>query len=113
MTWFFTIISLLGNWFNCRKSIVGFYLWIICNTCWLIYDIKNGIYSRVVLDAVQTGFCFYGILVWNKNKGDVKVENIKEEIARVEKALAETKSPYLKRDYEKYLRKLYKRLKRG
>ena len=37
----------------------------------------------------------------------------KAEIARVEKALAETKSPYLKRDYEKYLRKLYRRLKRG
>ena len=35
----------------------------------------------------------------------------KAEIARVEKALAETKSPYLKRDYEKYLRKLRKRLK--
>ena len=34
----------------------------------------------------------------------------KTEIARVEKALAETKSPYLKRDYEKYLRKLRKRL---
>ena len=35
----------------------------------------------------------------------------KAEIARVEKALAETKSPYLKRDYEKYLWKLRKRLK--
>lgn len=35
----------------------------------------------------------------------------KEEIARVKKALAETKSPYLKMDYEKYLRKLRKRLK--
>ena len=34
----------------------------------------------------------------------------KAEIARVEKALAETTSPYLKRDYEKYLRKLRKRL---
>ena len=37
----------------------------------------------------------------------------KAEIARVEKVLAETKSTYLKRDYEKYLRKLYRRLKRG
>ena len=37
----------------------------------------------------------------------------KAEIERVEKALAETKSPYLKMDYEKYLRKLYTRLKRG
>ena len=37
----------------------------------------------------------------------------KAEIARVEKALATTTSPFLKRDYEKYLRKLYKRLKKG
>ena len=35
----------------------------------------------------------------------------KTEIARVEKALDKTKSPYLKREYEKYLRKLRKRLK--
>ena len=35
----------------------------------------------------------------------------KAEISRIEKALAETKSPCLKRDYEKYLRKLRKRLK--
>jgi hypothetical protein len=35
----------------------------------------------------------------------------KAEIARVEKALAETKSGYIKRDYNKYLKKLYKRLR--
>ena len=38
-------------------------------------------------------------------------EITKAEIARVEKALAETKSEYLKRDYNKYLKKLYKRLR--
>lgn len=37
----------------------------------------------------------------------------KAEIARVEKALATTTSPFSKRDYEKYLKKLYRRLKRG
>jgi hypothetical protein len=37
----------------------------------------------------------------------------KTEIARVEKALTTATSPYLKRDYEKYLKKLYRRLKRG
>ena len=37
----------------------------------------------------------------------------KAEIARVEKALATTTSPFLKRDYENYLKKLYRRLKRG
>ena len=39
------------------------------------------------------------------------MDETKAEIARVEKALDETKSPYLKMDYEKYLRKLHKRLK--
>jgi hypothetical protein len=39
------------------------------------------------------------------------MNDIKAEIARVEKAISETKSPYLKRDYEKYLRKLRKQLK--
>ena len=41
----------------------------------------------------------------------LEMTDTKAEIERVEKALAETKSPYLKRDYEKYLRKLRKRLK--
>lgn len=35
------------------------------------------------------------------------------EIKRVKEALTKTTSPHLKRDYEKYLRKLEKRLKRG
>lgn len=39
------------------------------------------------------------------------MDDTAKEIARVKKALAETKSPYLKRDYEKYLCKLRKRLK--
>lgn len=33
---------------------------------------------------------------------------INEEIIRVKKALAKTASPYLRRDYEKHLRKLYR-----
>lgn len=35
--------------------------------------------------------------------------NTEAEIARVEKALKETKSQYLRNDYTKYLKKLYKR----
>lgn len=38
------------------------------------------------------------------------MNDTKAEIARVEKALAETKSPYLKRDYSKYLKKLHRKL---
>lgn len=41
------------------------------------------------------------------------MEDIKKEIARVEKALAETTSPHLKNDYGKYLKRLRKQLKRS
>lgn len=34
------------------------------------------------------------------------------EIARVKAAIAKTKSPYLKRDYEKYLKKLERKAAR-
>ena len=39
------------------------------------------------------------------------MDDVKAEIARVENALATTTSPFLKMDYEKYLRKFRKRLK--
>jgi nicotinamide riboside transporter PnuC len=66
MTWLFTAISLLGNYLNCRKLRCGFLVWIVCNICWLAYDIMNGIYSRAVLDIVQTGFSIYGYIEWGK-----------------------------------------------
>lgn len=68
MTWLLTIISLAGNFLNSTKRISGFYIWIVCNLGWLIYDIINGIYSRAVLDIVQTGFCILGIYEWRKKK---------------------------------------------
>ena len=37
------------------------------------------------------------------------MDNIDAEIARVKAALAKTNSPHLKRDYEKYLKKLLKK----
>ena len=41
------------------------------------------------------------------------MDNITAEIERVKTAMEKTKSLQLKRDYGKYLQKLYKRLKRG
>lgn len=41
------------------------------------------------------------------------MDNIKSEIERIKTAIKKTNSQHLKRDYEKHLQKLYKRLKRG
>lgn len=39
--------------------------------------------------------------------------NVDAEIARVKEALQKTSSPYLRRDYEKHLKKLYRQKKKG
>jgi hypothetical protein len=39
------------------------------------------------------------------------MDNVSAEIARVKAAIKKTDSPYLRRDYQKYLKKLYRRKK--
>lgn len=61
-----TAISLIGNCLNCQKKKVCFILWIICNIGWMYVDFCNVAYSRMLLDAVQIGFSFYGYRNWSK-----------------------------------------------
>lgn len=67
MTWAIMIINLIGTWLNCRKRVAGFYIWLLCNIAWLIYDVATDNYARCVLDVVQAGFCMYGIMKWSRN----------------------------------------------
>ena len=69
MTWLLTIVSLIGNYLNCRKVRVCFVIWLICNVGWLVYDIANAIYARAILDIVQSAFCVYGYYEWGENNG--------------------------------------------
>lgn len=61
-----TIISLVGNYLNCIKLRICFVLWIVCNIGWIYVDFNSGAYSRMILDAVQIGFSFYGYRNWGK-----------------------------------------------
>lgn len=66
MAWIFTIGSLIGTWLNARKIRMCFIIWIVCNIAWMIYDLANTVYSRAVLDLVQTAFSVYGYIEWGK-----------------------------------------------
>jgi len=63
-----TIACLLGNYLNCKKIVICFYIWIICNIGWTIIDIIEGSYSRAVLDTVQIAFSIYGIRKWKEKE---------------------------------------------
>lgn len=64
--WLVTAISMCGTVLNCQKKRVCFVVWIFANIAWFIYDIQSALYSRALLDVVQTGFCFYGLSKWGE-----------------------------------------------
>lgn len=66
--WIVTIISLIGSVLNAKKSKWCFYVWILANVLWLIYDIHIGLYSRAALDTIQTIICISGIIYWKKEE---------------------------------------------
>ena len=67
-TWVATIIALLGTILNCKQNKVCFYLWIVTNAMWLVYDFMSGLYSRCTLDFIQLLLAIYGVYEWNKIK---------------------------------------------
>lgn len=71
---------LLGDYFNCKKVKVCFIIWAICNIGWLIVDLINGAYSRMVLDFVQICFNLYGLRQWTlKERGHSYEEAISKD----------------------------------
>lgn len=65
-TWAATAIALAGTVLNCRKMTACFYLWLVANAAWFIYDMACGLYSRAVLDTVQFILACYGIYEWRR-----------------------------------------------
>lgn len=78
LMWAVTIICLAGNALNVKKNVACFYVWMLGNICWLIYDIATGLYSRAALDFVQTGFAVWGIIEWTREKRRKEVRKMKE-----------------------------------
>lgn len=66
--WIATAISVFGSMLNAKKSKWCFYVWILANVIWLVYDIYIRLYSRATLDIIQTVICISGIIYWNKSE---------------------------------------------
>lgn len=64
ITWILAVLSLSGNIFNVKKSVVCFYIWSIGEICWLMLDIHNGVFGRAFLDLTQLIFALWGIYEW-------------------------------------------------
>ncbi|BED92963.1 MAG: nicotinamide mononucleotide transporter [Candidatus Paraimprobicoccus trichonymphae] len=74
ITWFLTIISLVGTVFNVNKNIACFYIWFFGDIFWLSLDIYNKTYGRAFLDLVQLAMAIWGIISWKGVKKHEKID---------------------------------------
>jgi nicotinamide riboside transporter PnuC len=61
-----TILAITGVWFNNRKMIVCFYIWLISNSISLVIHLHSGIYSLAARDFIFLILAFEGISKWSK-----------------------------------------------
>ena len=66
--WIVTVICLAGTVLNVRKIWWCFHLWAIGNIAWLVIDLRNGLYSRALLDTVQLALAIWGAFEWRHDR---------------------------------------------
>jgi hypothetical protein len=66
LMWLVTIASIVGTVLNIQKKPVCFWIWLITNTLWTVYDIWIRNYSQAGLSAIYVGLAVWGILTWKK-----------------------------------------------
>lgn len=59
-------LTLRATVFNIRKRIICFYIWLIGDLLWFIFDFTSGTYGRSTLDLVQMVLAVCGIYSWRK-----------------------------------------------
>ena len=72
ISWILTTLSVIGAIRNAQGKIDGFYIWVVSNVGWIVYDIVTNQPAQIALFSVYAVISLYGILKWNKNKRVVK-----------------------------------------
>ncbi len=62
--WLFVVLSLLGNVLVIKKNWLGYVLWLITNSAWILYNYYLGIYSQATLFTIYNILALYGIYAW-------------------------------------------------
>lgn len=75
ITWLLTTISLSGTILNVKKNILCFYVWLVGDVLWCVFDLAGRMYGRSALDFVQVILSICGIISWKKvNQKEQRVE---------------------------------------
>lgn len=71
-SWILVVLSLTGNVFVVKKSVIGQWMWALANIGWVTFNLSQGIYSQAFLFAVYFAMCVWGIIAWSKAEAPAK-----------------------------------------
>ena len=65
-SWIATSLSIIGAILNAKKSIHGYWVWIISNLLWMVLALIRQDIAQAVLWIVYVVISIYGIYCWAK-----------------------------------------------
>jgi nicotinamide riboside transporter PnuC len=68
LMWIVTAASISGTILNIKRKPVCFFIWLVTNSLWLIYDVSIGAYAQAAMMAVYVGLSLWGIVEWRKKR---------------------------------------------
>ena len=66
LMWIVTFASIVGTMLNIRKMRACFFIWLVTNSLWMIYDIWINNYPQAALFAVYVALAVWGIYSWRR-----------------------------------------------
>lgn len=66
MTWIIATAALIATWLNIKKDKRCFYIWMMTNSFWAIYDFNQAIYAQSFLFTIYFMLAAYGVWKWDQ-----------------------------------------------
>ena len=66
--WGISALSIIGAILNAFGKTLGFYVWVVANTCWIVDGICTHSYSQLPMWITYDVISIIGIIVWRRKK---------------------------------------------
>jgi nicotinamide riboside transporter PnuC len=66
--WLVSAASLAATIANIYKARWCFFVWLVCNILWVLYDVDKNAIPQAALMAIYAGLAVLGIFKWRKTR---------------------------------------------
>lgn len=66
LSWLAAGFTLLSMWLTGKKLVLGWWVCILAQACWIIFALRVGDPGLLFIEVVVVGFAFWNLLKWRK-----------------------------------------------